>query len=150
MLEKFWKHVNKGEEARRSALKPDDAKKEGAKYTGLAGWMDGAKEVGIDGETSQEVHEYTAGELHAKADAKEKMNRPHLELVKEPEVEKGEIVATIEAPLKNEVSEKRTGLLLKLNQAQEEAKNALHKVAAIRAELEALEVEDAREKVEAA
>lgn len=150
MLEKFWKHVNKGEEARRSALKPDEVEKERIKNPNLGEWMGEAKMVGLDGEVSEEAHEFTAGEFHAKEDAKEKLNHPHLELLKKTEVEKDEIVTKIEAPLKNEVSEKRKELLLELNLAQEKAKVALHKVADIRAKLEALEVEDARGKVEAA
>lgn len=146
MFEKFWKYVNNGEEARRSALKPDKENVARADFTNLKGWMDGAGQAGLEGETSEESHEFTAGELHAKAAAKEKMNHPHLELVRKPEVENDEIVAKIETPFQKE----REELLLMLKPAQEEAKNALDKVAAIQAKLKALDVKDAMEKVKAA
>jgi hypothetical protein len=73
---------------------------------------------------------------------------PHLELVKNVEVVPVE--KAVDMSVKNEAVEKRNELLLKLNVAQEEAKKALHNVANIRAQLEALDVDDARNKVQAA
>jgi hypothetical protein len=138
MLEKFWRYVNKGEEEKRSALKPDDADQERTENPDWEKWSAEAGQAGLEGETSEESHEFTAGELHAKFDtatakqiAEKKLNHPHLELVESKPSKPAVVVKETKNPFAENqegTNEKERELLMRLNNAEAE-------IAAIRAEL---------------
>ena len=128
MLDKINRLFSRGEAEKMAALKPDEPDKPRTENPDLKTWMGEAKSAGVEGEIGETGVEFTAGELHAKAETK--VFRPHLELVRD------------EQPKVETVNLERQRLLEALAKAEEEAKKALRAVADIRAQLSAVEAKE--------